>query len=296
MIPQTGRIAELIQAAFHGLLSCLPSQWASNIGSAGIRWNGWHNRPEIIKGARANLRRHRPEASDQQIDAMIDEFLDGVGRVAAEFAVMHRFIKEGRIGCVGLERFKTIAGTRPIIALCVHTGNWELFAPVFQDNGLVLNSIVQPPDNRFEARIIDKIRRQFGVVPLLPDRSGLRDAVRALKDNKIVSMFPDEARQGVQMGPLFGRPPHSQGNLAVAAKLARMTKASFAIGHCRRTEPCRFVLHFGEVFDLPDRPYGDLLADVEYLNAQIEPVILDNIPRWYFLDDKIGDIGGNVRD
>lgn len=288
IIPQSGRAAESIQAFFYHLMRFLPTEWASAIGSYGIRKNAWANRPEIIEGARRNLRFHKPDASDAEIDRMVDEFLDGVGRVAAEYAVMHRFFKEGRIEVVGAEEMQAKSGTRPIIALCLHTGNWEIFAPVAQRVGVKLHSIIQPPENGFERLVIDKVRRRFGVHPILPDLGGIREAMKILRANKTVSMFPDEARNGVTMGPLFGRAPHDKGNLAIAAKLARRTGASLVLGYCQRIAPCRFRLTVTPVFDLPPcAGEPDLMADVAFLNAKIEPVILDNIPRWYFLDDAL---------
>jgi Kdo2-lipid IVA lauroyltransferase/acyltransferase len=288
MIPQTGNAADRIQAVFFNIQRLLPSEWASWLGSFGIRANARLSRPDIIAGARANLRRHRPDASDAELDRGVDEFLDGVGRVAGEFAVMHRFLCEGRIETSGLEAFKAVAGTRPILALCVHTGNWETYGPVFQQAGIPLASIIQPPESAYERLIVQKTREQFNVETIEPDAAGIRKAVRVLRQNRTVSMFPDEARQGVLHGPLFGRPPHDRGNLAVAARLARMTGASLAVGHCRRTAPCRFRLTFGPLFEMPRlEGGGDILADVAFLNARIEPLVLENIPRWYFLDDAI---------
>lgn len=287
MIPQSGKVAETIQAFFYNLIRFLPTEWASAIGSYGIRKNAWANRPEIIAGARRNLRIHRPEAGDAEIDAMVDEFLDGVGRVAAEFAVLHRFLAEGRVEFVGMEAFLEVSARRPVIALCLHTGNWEVFAPVCQKLGIQLNSIIAPPENAFERMVIDKVRRGFGVRPILPDLGGIREAMRVLRGGGVVSMFPDEARNGRSMGPLFGRPPHDQGNLAIAAKLARKTGAALAVGHCRRVGACRFVVTAEPPFDMPERATPDLLADVAFLNSQIEPIVQRNIPRWYFLDDAI---------
>ncbi|HRE19870.1 MAG TPA: hypothetical protein PKW21_02400 [Rhabdaerophilum sp.] len=287
MIPQSGKAAESIQAFFFNLIRFLPTEWASAIGSYGIRKNAWSSRPETIEGARRNLRIHRPEASDAEIDAMVDEFLDGVGRVAAEFAVIQRFLDEGRVEATGLDAFKSVSAEKPMIALCVHTGNWEVFAPVCQRAGIKLNSIIAPPENGFERMVIDKVRRAFGVNPILPDLGGIREAMRVLRAGGVVSMFPDEARNGRSMGPLFGRAPHDQGNLAIAAKLARKTGAALAVGHCRRVGACRFVLTVEAPFEMPEREAPDLLADVAFLNGHIEPIIQRNIPRWYFLDDSI---------
>lgn len=287
MIPQSGRAADAIQAFFYYLLRLLPSELASDIGSAGIRFNGRVARPDIISNAKRNLRQHKPQASESELDSMAMEFLDGVGRVAAEFAVMDRFLKEGRVEVRGMEGVLHVAGQRPLIGLCVHTGNWEVFSPVFQAHGLQLNSIIAPPTNAFERAVVERVRRSFGVNTILPDHSGIRQALKVLRGNGIVSMFPDEAREGRTMAPLFGRAPHDRGNLAIAAKLARRTNALLVLGHCRRVGKCRFICEFSTVFEMPERQNDDLLADVAFLNGKIEPIVTANIPRWYFLDDSI---------
>lgn len=288
MIPQKGKLAEAILAGFYYLLRLLPTEAASAVGSRGYIWNAHTNLKEAVEAAKANLRRHRPAASDAEIDAMVDAFYDAVGRVAAEFAVMHRFFDEGRIAVRNDEGLLATYGRRPIVALCVHTGNWEVFSPVFQKMGVQLNSIIAPPETGFERLVVEQTRRQFGVNTILPTAAGTREAIRVLRANGLVSMFPDEARDKVSYGPLFGRPPHDRGNLAIAARLARMTDAAFVLGHCRRIGTCRFELTFSDIFELPPatgRP--DVLQDVAFLNGRIEPIVLSEIPRWYFLDDAI---------
>lgn len=288
MIPQRGRIAEGILAAFYHLLKMLPTETASAIGSRGYIWNARTNLKEAVASAKANLRRHKPEASEAEIEAMIDEFYDAVGRVAAEFAVMHRFIDEGRIKVLNEAGIVATHGKRPLVALCIHTGNWEAFSPVFQKLGIQLNSIIAPPQTGFERAIVEQTRRQFGVNTILPTASGTREAIRILRANGLVSMFPDEAREGILHGPLFGREPHDRGNLAIAARLARMTGAAFVLGHCKRIGTCRFELTYSDIFELPgETGCPDLLGDVAFLNARIEPLVLAAIPRWYFLDDAI---------
>ncbi|MFY8113766.1 MAG: lysophospholipid acyltransferase family protein [Rhabdaerophilum sp.] len=277
------------RAIFHAL-ALLPTDWVSNIGSHGIRRNVRLNRPEIIANARANLARHRPGASPAELEGWIEEFLDGVGRIMAEFSVIHRFLREGRLEIEGLEAFRTMAGREPIIAIGLHTGNWETFGPVFQQAGIPLTSFYQPPEDLLEREVAVATRRRFGVELLRPDASGVREGMRRLRTNRVVMIFPDEARDGHTMGPLFGRAPHESGNLSIAARLARHTGARFVICHSERTAGCRFRLRFGAPFALPERVSQDRLADVAFLNGAVEPVVAANIPRWYFLDDSIAPI------
>jgi lauroyl/myristoyl acyltransferase len=55
--------------------------------------------------------------------------------------------------------------------------------------------------------------------------------------------------------------------------------------------PCHFEFTIEPPFELPAREgRDDILADVAFLNAKIEPIVAANIPRWYFLDDSLAPI------
>jgi len=280
-----------VSALLHGLMKRMPSDWASAFGSFIVRKSVPYTRPGIIPNAKANLKRHKPEATEAELEAMVAQFLDGVGRLMGEYAVMERFIAEGRFEVEGLEAFRAVAGQEPIIAFGLHTGNWETFGPLFQHAGIPLTSFYAPPEDPFEREIAETSRANFGVELLSPDASGAREGLRRLRQKRVVMIFPDEARGGQSMAPLFGRAPHDKGNLAIAARLARHSGARFVICHSERIAPCRFKLNISAPFALPMvSGKADVLADVAYLNGFIEPVIARNIPRWYFLDDSLAEI------
>lgn len=285
------RLEPKIQAFLFKVMQWLPTERSTDFGVFVTRQNVIHNRPEILEGAKRNLRIHFPGDSEAEIERKVREFLDGVGRFMAEFAVMDRLIPEGRLNFAGLDAFRAAAGEGPIIALGLHTGNWETFGPAFAHAKIPLASFYDPPVNPFERGIAESTRARFGVQLLSPDASGTRQAIRLLRQNRVVMIFPDEARDGHIMGPLFGRAPHLKGNLAIATRLARHTGARFAICHSERRGKGHLDLFFGAPFSLPaieGRP--DHLADVAFLNSQVEPVVKRNLPRWYFLDDSLAPI------
>lgn len=280
-----------MSALLHALMKRMPSAMASAFGSFIVRKSVPYTRPGIMPAAKANLKRHKPQASEAELDAMVEQFLDGVGRLMGEYAVMEHFIGEGRFEVEGLEAFRDIAGKEPIIAFGLHTGNWETFGPLFQHAGIPLTSFYAPPEDPFEREIAETSRASFGVELLAPDASGAREGLRRLRQNRVVMIFPDEARGGQSMAPLFGRAPHDKGNLAIAARLARHSGARFVICHSERIAPCRFKLTISAPFALPTvAGKADVLSDVAYLNGFIEPVIARNIPRWYFLDDSLAEV------
>ena len=283
------RLLGLYHLTMHHLLRHAPVASASAIGGMLVRANVRLNRPEIIAGARRNLTRHRPELNAQDIDAMIWRFLDNVGRHMGECSGLDQMIAQNRIETIGHEYLTALEGRNPVIALQLHTGNWEMFGPALTHNGIRPAAFYEPPASPTQRRIIEEVRLRAGFTLLTPDTKGLRKAIGLLNANRMVSIGCDEAREGRLMAPLFGRRPHDKGNLAIAAKLARRTSANIVIGHCVRLEHCRFRLHISEPFTLPN-PGGGLLEDVRFLNERIEPIILANLDQWYFLDDRIEEI------
>ena len=284
------KLVDLYQLAMHNALRHAPIEVASALGSMLVRANVRFNRPEIIAGARRNLMRHRPDLGPSEINAMIWRFLDNVGRHMGECSAQDRMIAEGRIETIGHAHLQSLQGRQPVLAIQLHTGNWEVFGPALTQHRIFPAAFYEPPTSPMQRRIIEEVRTRAGVTLLTPDMQGLRKALNLLKDNHLVSLGCDEARDGRLMAPLFGRRPHDKGNLAIAAKLARRSGAQIVIGHCVRLDHCRFRLNITEPFTLPD-PARDLLEDVRFLNDRIEPIILAHLDQWYFLDDRIEEIG-----
>jgi len=280
------KLVDLYQLAMHNALRHAPIEVASALGSLLVRTNVKLNRPDIIAGARRNLMRHRPDASPQEVNAMIWRFLDNVGRHMGECSVLEKIVEPERLEVLGLAACRGLLGKVPVLSIHLHTGNWEVFGPALALNGVQAATFYEPPTSAVQRRIVEKARLQAGFELLTPDKRGLRGAIVRLRNNGVVSIACDEARAGRLMAPLFGRPPHAKGNLAVAAKLARHANAHIVISHCERLPNCRFRLHISTPFTLPEAESG-LLEDVRFLNDRLEPVILAHLDQWYYLDDSI---------
>jgi len=276
----------------HGLnrlLRVAPIDFGSAVGSAIVRFNVKHNRPWIITGARRNLRQLRPEASEAEIEAMIHSFLDNVGRLMGEFSTLHRMMQSGRVQVHGVEVMR-LYGSRPILAIVLHTGNWEVLSAALDYYGISISTFYAPPETAAQREIAEATRKRLGVRLLQPTRRGLVDAIDVLTNRGVVAIFGDEARNARIMAPLFGRPPHSAGNLDVAARLARRTGATIVVAYCVRIRRSNFRLTLDGPFALPEIPANeppDRLADVACLNALIEPIIRAHLDQWYFLDDAL---------
>lgn len=276
---------------FHSLLRHAPIDLASDMGSALVRWNVPRNRPHIIEGARRNLKILRPELTTTEINASIHSFLDNVGRLMAEFSVLHRLVSAGRVSAdATYGPLRTRLRDEPTLAIVLHTGNWEVFAADDHALGIECTTFAQPPETWAQRVIASRVRRSLGMKLLHGDLRGLETARKELEAGGLISIFGDEAENGRSMAPLFGRPPHRKGNLAAAAWLARRSEARLIVCHGRRTGKSRFMLHSTPFFHLPapvKHSQQQLLDDVAALNEIIEPIIRANLDQWYFLDDRI---------
>jgi KDO2-lipid IV(A) lauroyltransferase len=171
----------------------------------------------------------------------------------------------------------------------MHLGNWEIFAPKLVELGLSPSANYTPPAGRARAWIARRVRSKLGYGLLPPGKDGIRPALNILKQGGAISVFCDEGFAGKIRGPFFGRPPHLEGNLAVVARLARLTGATIC--------PCYAVRRAGTSFEgfalepiilPPERKPGErLIDDVLLLNSVIEPIIHAHLDQWYFLDNAL---------
>ncbi|MGO4171786.1 lysophospholipid acyltransferase family protein [Bosea sp. TAF32] len=280
---------QAVERVLHHALRRLPISFVSNLG-ARLAWLKIRFiDPDVARKARANIRHHFPAMPEAEADKLAWRFVENVGRLMAEFSIVHRFAAAERMELVGADVARADIGKIPTIALCLHLGNWEVLASALQIMGVPIASISEIPDNAAHRDIAEATRSSFNVNVLPPDRNGALRALSILKGNGVLAIFPDEKRKGTMMAPLFGRQPHLKGNLALVAKLARRTGAQIVVAYCERVGETRFRLHFERPFHM-DPGIENPLADVASLNSRIEPIILRHLEQWYYLDDSIGPI------
>lgn len=247
-------------------------------------------RPWVLEGARRNLARLRPELPEAEREAMARRFLVHLASLVGEIASVERQFPAGRVEMQGHEAGVAAHKAGPLVGLSLHTGNWELLGAALRELGVPLSSFYEEAESPGATRVLRGLRGRLGVRLLEPTLAGVRQGLRELREGRVVAVFGDEARAGRLMAPFFGRPPHTRGNLAVAARLARATDAVIVVNQVLRLPGNRFRVVFHPPRRLPPRAEtgeAALLADVALLNEWIEPAILPHLDQWYFLDDAL---------
>ncbi len=242
------------------------------------------------KRTRATIAALCPHLGPAEQEALFIENCRAQGRIMTEFSAVNRLAKHPeRIEVHNMEWVLDAAKRGPVIFVGMHLGNWEIGPIVLQRAGLVPYINYTPPPGRAKAWISERVRRKNGLNFLPPGLEGIRPAVRVLKKGGIVSAFCDEGVSGKIRGPLFGRKPHLEGNLAMTVRLARMTGATICPWYNLRTDGFRFEAYALPPIVLPpETKSGErLLDDIQLLNDVIEAVIREHLDQWFFLDNAL---------
>lgn len=279
-----------LHIAGHFGLKLLPMDLCSNVGAKlGVfAIPRFHKTAE--RRARATIASLRPELNAAEQDALFVENCRAQGRIMTEFSLINRLLRHPeRIDVRNMEWVVEAAKNGPVIFVGMHLGNWEIGPIVIKRAGLVPYINYTPPPGRAKAWISERVRRKNGLNFLPPGLEGIRPAVSALKKGGIVSAFCDEGVSGRIRGPLFGRKPHLEGNLAMTIRLARMTGATICPWYSVRLEGFRFTCSALPPIVLPPETRGNprILDDIQLLNDAIEPVIRAHLDQWYFLDNAL---------
>jgi len=210
-----------------------------------------------------------------------------VGRSNAEFSIVNRLWKAGRIEVCGQEHLEAVKSQdRVPIFAAVHLATWEaVFVAIHE--GLAGPSIgpFQPEPNRFANRIVYNLRKARGQYLFPPGQRSAYRLRRLLTEREAsLTIFIDERRDNQVHFPLFGRPAPERGNAVVAVKLANAAKGTILPVHLTRLKDARFRLTICP----PVLPEGDVYPvreTIEKLNAVFEPEVLSRIEEWYMLAD-----------
>lgn len=288
----TKPIGYLMDLIGHLALKLLPIDVCSNVGA----FLGRVVMKTKHKGAVANIRRNLdiilPDASVAEKETILTRNCENLGRLMTEFSVLTRICRdEERVKIVGLEAVLQTAKSSPIVLIVLHLGNWEVLSSISKRIGMPFHTFFLPLDNPVERWVTARVRQKLGANLLPEGMLGIGPALQILKQGGVVSLLCDEAFAGEIRGPLFGRPAHLKGNLALATRLARRTGAKLCILNTVRQEAANFECHFSPMITLPGqhdaRVDEDMLNDVRFVNALVEPIVKRHLNQWYYLHERL---------
>jgi Kdo2-lipid IVA lauroyltransferase/acyltransferase len=189
---------------FFVLLRTMSLDTASSIGG----WLGRHLGPlhKSDRIARANLAKIMPELSREQIEQIIRDMWDNLGRTMGEYPHLTNATMAERMQVIGHEHFETArnSGTSSLF-IGGHFANWELAPKSAGLYGYPLVLIYRQANNAMVDGIIRNTRLSFAQSMFPKGRKGAIELIKAIREARPIGMLVDQKmNEGVAI-PFMGQ-------------------------------------------------------------------------------------------
>ena len=274
----------LLIGSLYYAIRVLPLRWGTSIGSFLFRTIG--QRMRVARVAAQNVRRVFPELTDREVEALLENIWDNLGRGACEFAHMDRFSYDGsdpRIEIIGREHLEAMqSGGRAGILISAHMGNWELGARILGQLLVPLGQIYRGADNPYIDRLFRQARHHQNVKLVPKGRAGAIDMLRSMREGThFGAMMDQKLNEGVAV-PFFGHDAMTAtapidmalrcGGLIVPVRCIRLPDSHFRV---EISPPIEFAI-------TGDRK-TDVTAALVEINKIIENWIREYPEQWFWL-------------
>ena len=268
-----------------GLFSLLPIDAASACGGYLARWIG----PVlgVSRGAAARLQEFFPDKSKSEIQDIVADMWENLGRTVAEFPHLSKLdttVSNDRIELVGAE---TIDGLKSrgqaSIFFSAHFANWEL-VPLTVDQRSMKTTIAYREANNplVDKRTRDLRARAVTASHVPKGAAGAKALLLALKNGESLGLLVDQKMNDGIAVPLFGRDAMTAPALA---QLALKFNAPIVPIHCERLKGARFRIVVEDPLTVSIS--GDKSTDIYNImcqvNAHIEAWVRENPAQWMWL-------------
>jgi len=260
------------------IAAALPDDARGRLGIAlGRVWHRFSTRRR--NRALANLRiAYGDELDDARLEALARASFEHMGLLAAETVALwsphwrSRLVDE-------LVEFEDPHGVldrlaradRPVVWSSCHLGNWEigamLLATKLAERGASLVAIVNPPENPWIRRDLERVRGKGSGTAVIPRWGAARRAVEAGRHGTHVALLSDDdAKEKGVFVPFFGRLTSS---LPAAAIYALRIGAPIVTGYLVRKG---LSMRFRYVLEEPIEPRSDARPprEVERITVEIQ--------------------------
>jgi lauroyl/myristoyl acyltransferase len=285
--------AELRDLVGFRALCHLPVVVASRIGAvlgAGVARRAY---PTADARIAALMRRLRPDlaASAHELEAAQVRFWGHVGRIYAEYCVLHKIDSGHRVTLDDAATLDAVlADGRPVIATFVHLGNWESCGSqlALRAPGRVCGLSNPMPANRVQAQIAMAYRSRIPAKVLTFDANVWRHALAHLQQpGSILFVAADEQPQGRASIPTLGRTLDPDANVHKIARIAARVGAIILPLFSERLPGARFRTRVLPPLEVPRQ--GRVRVDEQPLVARLEalytPPVIALLDQWFGLLD-----------
>ncbi len=292
----------------YAVFGLLPVTWSSGA----IGWLARMVGPHLpaTQRARHNLVRCFPEKSAAEIETIMRDMWEHLGRYAGEYPGIKQLLDDSirdqaeAIGVdtlrklppeerpvaiqgkytevVGVENFVEMREDgKPALLFSGHFGNWELLPLAAERFGLRFSALFRTPNNPYVARLILHLRRGMG--ELLPKGvEGALASARVLEKGGHLGMLVDQKLNRGLAIPFFGRTAMTSPTLA---KLAYRYRCPVYGARVERIKGTRFRIFIDPPMELPQEEDEDAFVEAMMIevNKTVERWVRGRPDHWFWL-------------
>lgn len=196
-------------------------------GSLAGRVLAWTDN-EAKRVSAANLRIAFPELDDAERDRLLKKSLRELGKTVTELGPVWSWRQQSLLRLVrqieGQEVVdEALQAGKGVIILAPHAGSWELMG-LYLSIEYGITSLYRPPRLGSIESFTRKVRERFGAKLVPTNVTGVRALRRALADNKMIGILPDQdpGESGGVQAPFFG---FGARTMLLVSKLAAKAKS-----------------------------------------------------------------------
>jgi KDO2-lipid IV(A) lauroyltransferase len=259
---------------FMGLFRLLGIDVASALGGF-IGRHVFYRITPVVERARENLRAAYPEMQQAEMEAVIREMCDNLGRTVAEYPHLDKLSVSGanpRLEISGKEHAEAaIAAGRGLMFISGHFANWEAMPVTATALGYEGALVYRPPNNPYVDRYISRMRASAGPkTQISKGAQGTRKIFTTLRKGLAILMLVDQKTEQGVAAPFFGRDAMTT---AAPAALALKLGSALLPTSNERLKGAHFRMRIRP--PIAFTPSGDHEADIVALTGKINEAIED---------------------
>jgi len=259
---------------FMGLFKLLGIDRASALGGFIGRHIFYRVKP-VADRARENLKAAYPEMPQAEMENILREMFDNLGRTVAEYPHLDKLKLTGpnpRLEITGREHAEAaIAAGKGLMFISGHFANWEAMPVTATELGYEGALVYRPPNNPYVDRYISRMRASAGPkIHISKGAQGTRKIFTTLRRGQAILMLVDQKTDQGVAAPFFGRDAMTT---PAPAALALKLGAALLPTSNERLNGARFRMRIHPPIQFT--PSGDHEADIVALTAKINAAVED---------------------
>lgn len=244
----------------------------------------------VSNRARANIRCAMPELSDGEVERIVADMWENLGRTIGEYAHLEKFGRpeeRHRVEVVGAGALRAMAeaGCSGVF-VSGHFANWELLPIVMQSEGLEGGEVYRHANNPFVNEWMVSLRESVTRATQIPKGGvGARLIVRLMREDKFVAMLADQKMNDGVEARLFGMRAMTTG---APAGLAVRYNVPVIPACIERLEGAHFRVTVGNPITARPgaEPFADMMRITQEINDFLEARIRERPHEWLWLHNR----------